>query len=107
MIDAPCSGLGILRRLPEGKHSKTLNHILELKTLQIKLLDHAFTLLKPGGTLVYSVCTFTSEETDQVIEAILKKHPSLHLELFQGGIFKTFPAVGGMDGFTIARFQKS
>lgn len=63
LLDAPCSGLGVIRRHPEGKWRKSPKSIPILSALQEKLLAHAFSLLKPGGELVYSVCSFEPEET--------------------------------------------
>ena len=63
LLDAPCSGLGVIRRHPEGKWQKTAKLITEMTALQRKLIEHAMTLIKPGGELVFSVCSFEPEET--------------------------------------------
>lgn len=63
LIDAPCSGLGVLRRHPEGKWHKTQDLITKMAKLQRELIEHALTQLKKGGELIYSVCSFEPEET--------------------------------------------
>ena len=65
LLDAPCTGLGVLRRHPEGKWQKSEAGSQELATLQRKMIEHAFTMLKPGGELIYSVCSFEPEETER------------------------------------------
>ncbi len=62
LLDAPCSGLGVLRRHPEGKWQKTLAIIPQLSRLQRSLIQHALDILKDGGELIYSVCSFEREE---------------------------------------------
>lgn len=63
LLDAPCSGLGVLRRHPEGKWHKSLALIPALSTLQRQLIRHALEILRPGGELTYSVCSYEPEET--------------------------------------------
>ncbi len=63
LLDAPCSGMGVLRRHPEGKWHKKANTIHRMQSLQRKLIEHAVGLLAPGGELIYSVCSFEKEET--------------------------------------------
>ncbi len=63
LLDAPCTGLGVLRRHPEGKWQKQESGIKELSNLQKKLIEHALAMLKPGGELIYSVCSFETDET--------------------------------------------
>ncbi len=130
LIDAPCSSLGTLRRHPEGKWQKEETAIRFLSDLQLRLLKKGVSLLKKGvkkgGVLVYSVCTFTKEETDEVIDRLLQSEPSLQIEPLSGilpeacapfitekGTFLAVPKVfgrdggidGGMDGFFICRFS--
>ncbi|NLC71902.1 MAG: 16S rRNA (cytosine(967)-C(5))-methyltransferase RsmB, partial [Desulfuromonadaceae bacterium] len=75
LVDAPCSGLGVLRRNPEIRWRRTAEEIRQLAALQKIILDRVAPLVRPGGTLVYSVCTFTAEETDDVVAAFLKSRP--------------------------------
>ncbi|MBI2603051.1 MAG: methyltransferase domain-containing protein [Deltaproteobacteria bacterium] len=63
LLDAPCSGLGVLRRHPEGKWQKHLDLVPKMSELQRRLLCHALNIVKPGGELIYSVCSFELEET--------------------------------------------
>ncbi len=64
LLDAPCTGLGVLRRHPEGKWQKKESGIKEVAEQQKKLIEHALNLLKPGGELIYSVCSFETDETE-------------------------------------------
>jgi 16S rRNA (cytosine967-C5)-methyltransferase len=68
LLDAPCSGLGVLRRRPEARWRATPAQVTQLAALQISLLAHAATKVRPGGRLVYSVCTVTRGETIEVDE---------------------------------------
>jgi len=75
LVDAPCSGLGVLRRNPETRWRRKAADIKQMAQLQKTILRHVAPLLRSGGTLVYSVCTFTPEETESVISAFLAGHP--------------------------------
>lgn len=79
LIDAPCSGLGVLKRKPDIKYTKTEQDIINLTRIQSQLLNNAATLLKNGGTLVYSTCTVDKEENQHLIRNFLQEHPE-----FQG-----------------------
>jgi 16S rRNA (cytosine967-C5)-methyltransferase len=72
LLDAPCTGLGVLRRHPEGKWQKAESGIQELATLQHKMIEHALTMLKPGGELIYSVCSFEPEETERQAKWVIQ-----------------------------------
>jgi 16S rRNA (cytosine967-C5)-methyltransferase len=74
LLDAPCTGLGVLRRHPEGKWHKDLTGITQLSEMQRALLMHAFSLLKVGGEIIYSVCSFEPEETIDHLNWLQKKH---------------------------------
>jgi len=80
LIDAPCSGLGILRRNPEAKWYKTEALIGRLAALQSKILDRVSPRLKPGGVLVYSTCTTEPEENEEVIGAFLAGHREFRVD---------------------------
>ena len=73
LVDAPCSGLGVMRRKPDVKYTKTKDDIIKLSSIQQKLLEAAAPLVKPGGRLVYSTCTVDREENDRVAEAFLAR----------------------------------
>lgn len=73
MLDAPCSGLGVLRRHPEGKWHKRGSLITSMAEQQRKLIEHGLSLLKPGGELIYSVCSFEPEESQAHVAWIKDK----------------------------------
>ena len=77
LVDAPCSGLGVLRRRPDARWRVTPEDVTELAALQRELLDAAATLVAPGGTLVYSVCTLTAAETVDIDGWLAWAHPQL------------------------------
>jgi 16S rRNA (cytosine967-C5)-methyltransferase len=77
LVDAPCSGVGTWQRNPHARWTASQNDVTELKRLQIELLRNASAALKPGGKLVYSVCTLTRSETTDVAEAITASVPGL------------------------------
>ena len=74
LLDAPCSGLGVLRRHPEGKWHKNQGAIATLAQQQSKLIQHALEILRPGGELIYSVCSFEPEEGEWHLRELLKHH---------------------------------
>lgn len=77
IIDAPCSGLGVLRRHPEGKWRKKKSAIVELQRVQRRLLEHGLAMLPVGGTLVYAVCSFEEEEVDSHLRYLLSSKPAI------------------------------
>lgn len=74
LLDAPCSGMGVLRRHPEGKWHKTEEAIPRIAKIQRKLIEHALELLKPGGELIYSVCSFEPEESSEHLAYLTEKY---------------------------------
>jgi 16S rRNA (cytosine967-C5)-methyltransferase len=80
LVDAPCSGLGILRRNPDAKWYKTEAVIGRMAALQLKIMDQVAPLLKQGGVLVYSTCTTEPEENENVVGAFLSRHPDFQLD---------------------------
>ena len=80
LVDAPCSGLGVLRRHPEGKMLKQFSTIEQSQVIQRQILDRVCHLLRPGGILVYSACSIEPEETTEVISAFCQEHPDFHPE---------------------------
>lgn len=74
LVDAPCSGLGVLRRKPDMKYTKKEEDIFSLQKIQKELLQKIAPLLKKGGTLVYSTCTMDKEENREIIQQFLKEH---------------------------------
>jgi len=77
LVDAPCSGAGTWGRNPHARWTTTPEDVRELAELQGQLLDHVAPALKPGGRLVYAVCTLTRSETTAVVEAFAARHPEL------------------------------
>ena len=80
LVDAPCSGLGALRRRPESRWTKSADDIPQLARLQSQLLASAFKALRPGGALVYSTCSPVLAETRDIVTSFLAAHPSARLD---------------------------
>ncbi len=118
LLDAPCSGLGVIRRNPEAKWRLFSGDITRLAAVQKTLLKNAATRLKPGGTLLYSTCSTSEAENELVVEDFLLHHPGFVLEnlndFFPGwsdliafyGMFRVWPHRHGMDGFFAARIRR-
>lgn len=116
LLDAPCTGLGVIRRNPDAKWTRTPQDIERCAQKQSQLLAHLAARLKPGGVLVYAVCSTEPEETHGVINSFLNKQtdfaideispdmpPSLVPLLDQRGWLKTTPHRHGTDGFFAVR----
>ncbi len=113
LVDAPCTGLGVLRRNPDTKWKRSFQDIQRMAARQKKLLNAAANRVAPGGILVYAVCSGEPEENEQVVTAFLKKRKDYVLAPIQDcfGLpmdryFKTFPNGMNMDGFFAARLQR-
>lgn len=115
LVDAPCSGLGVLRRKPDARWNKQPDLIKELPELQLSILESAAEAVKPEGVLVYSTCTIEGEENRQVVEKFLGKHKDFFLEdagsLLPCGsreerMVQLYPQRDGIDGFFIARMGR-
>src|SRR5690606_38292595 len=74
LVDAPCTGFGVIRRKPDIKWKKTERDVVEMSRIQLEILEAVAPLLKKGGTLVYSTCTIDKRENEQVIETFISKH---------------------------------
>lgn len=120
LVDAPCSGLGVIRRNPDIKWNRSVSMIAGLGARQRRFLEYASRYLKTGGVMVYAVCSMEPEETDAVIESFLHDHPEYGVDkgienrrtCLQGlidpsGCFRTFPHKSGMDGFFAVRLIKN
>ena len=124
LLDAPCTATGTIRRHPDLPFVKTGAEVEPLTKLQMQLLDHALTLLKPGGTLVYCTCSLLPVEGEFQISAALKRHPNLRViptdpttlggdadwASPEGGLRLTpaiWPDKGGLDGFYMAALTLS
>lgn len=79
-VDAPCSGEGMFRKLPEAIEQWSMENVAICAERQKEILDNAAVMLKPGGTIVYSTCTFSKEENEDVIEYFLERYPDFTLE---------------------------
>ena len=105
LIDAPCSGTGTWRRNPEARWRLTPQRLARLTALQAHLADLGARLLKPGGRLVYAVCSLLPEEGRLQAEALSTGHPDLALDV--GGAQILRPDRDETDGFFIAGYEKS
>ena len=112
LVDAPCSGLGLIRRKPEIRYGKSLRDIQHLSEIQKSILDQVASLVAPNGELVYSTCTITREEDEEVVEYFLRQHPDFVLVPIKVGTLpeknfvKILPDEFDSDGFFIAKFKK-
>jgi 16S rRNA (cytosine967-C5)-methyltransferase len=118
LLDAPCSGLGVIHRNPEAKWRLFSGDITRLAAVQKTFLNNASSLLKVGGTLLYSTCSTSETENELVVEDFLLHHPQFVLEnlnelfpdlreLFEFyGMFRVWPHRHNMDGFFAARLKK-
>jgi len=118
LVDAPCSGLGVIRRKPDIRWQRQPADIRQLSALQIKILQQAASLVKVGGVLVYSVCSTEPEESSEIVDAFLQQQPAFEplpwpepLQAVWGaeleaGTLTTHPHRHGLDGFFIARLGR-
>jgi 16S rRNA (cytosine967-C5)-methyltransferase len=79
LVDAPCTGLGTLRRNPDLKFRQTAESVAELNAKQTAILDAAASLVKPGGRLVYGTCSLLTEENEEVVAGFLASHPDFRV----------------------------
>ncbi|MGB3282388.1 MAG: RsmB/NOP family class I SAM-dependent RNA methyltransferase [Methylovirgula sp.] len=128
LLDAPCSGTGTIRRHPDIAWTKKPSDIGKLAAIQSRMLNKAFELVKPGGTIVYCVCSLEPEEGDQQIAGLLRRNPDVARSPIQpeeiGGLgelinangeLRTLPShlaaedrrMAGLDGFFAARLVRS
>jgi 16S rRNA (cytosine967-C5)-methyltransferase len=122
LLDAPCSGFGVIRRKPDMKWAKQESEVAEISHLQYLILSKVHRLLKPGGILVYSTCTLEQEENEGQVRRFLAEHPNFELTSFPAesfaesgidpqalaaGYIQIFPHQFHSDGFFIARLTKT
>jgi 16S rRNA (cytosine967-C5)-methyltransferase len=113
LVDAPCSGLGTLRRHPEVRWRRRPADVDRLAGMQGALLAGTAALVRPGGTLVYAVCTLMREENEAVVEGFLRDHPRFTVEpapapatmVTPEGFLRTLPHRHALDGFFAARLR--
>ena len=119
LVDAPCTGLGTLRRNPDLKYRQTEAGLAELNVKQASILKSASRLVKVGGRLVYATCSFLPEENEQIVESFLAAHPGFKLVPAAavvnrlkwplkdtGDYFKLSPQQHGTDGFFAAVMER-
>ncbi|MEO8339195.1 MAG: 16S rRNA (cytosine(967)-C(5))-methyltransferase RsmB [Nitrospirota bacterium] len=119
LVDAPCSGLGVLRRHPEAKWRKGEQVLSRHQALQCQILEAVAPCLRPGGVLVYSTCSTEPEENEDVIERFCRAHAEFHPEsvapwlppaaqgfVTEQGALSTVGNQFSMDGFYAARLRK-
>ncbi|MGE5443157.1 MAG: 16S rRNA (cytosine(967)-C(5))-methyltransferase RsmB [Ignavibacteriales bacterium] len=118
LVDAPCSGLGTIRRNPDAKWKKTWSDMLELSEIQFRILSETSARLKVNGIIVYSVCTLMEEENEGMIQRFLSAHPEFKIDLEiesnspikgfldKNGFFISDPVRHNMDGFFAVRLRK-
>ncbi|ARA94742.1 16S rRNA (cytosine(967)-C(5))-methyltransferase [Rhodothermaceae bacterium RA] len=116
LLDAPCSGLGVLARRADLRWQRTAEELTQLTRLQAELLDAAARLVRPGGVLVYGTCTIEPEENEAQVAAFLQRHPGFRLEPAAAfvpaalctpeGYFASLPHRHGIDGAFGARLRR-
>ncbi|CAG9619758.1 16S rRNA (cytosine(967)-C(5))-methyltransferase RsmB [Sutcliffiella rhizosphaerae] len=119
LVDAPCSGLGVIRRKPDLKYTKTLKDIIQLASIQLAILNEVAPLVKKGGTLVYSTCTIDKEENGEVVQSFLKENKDFEIDInmkdllpksvgpyINDGMLQLLPHHFGTDGFFIVRLKR-
>jgi len=119
LVDAPCSGLGTLRRNPELKWRQSLDAVAELNIKQVSILNAAAKLLKPGGRLVYATCSLMRAENKEVVDQFLATHPEFvrlsvgeilraaHIPLVMDDDLVLWPHTHQTDGFYAAVLQRN
>ncbi|PID74736.1 MAG: hypothetical protein CSB28_01670 [Desulfobacterales bacterium] len=119
LVDAPCTGLGVLRRNPDSRWKRSVKQIQNMAARQKKILNAAANLVRPGGILVFAVCSCEKEETHDVVDGFLAKRKDFTADptmdqknywayLVQSpGRFATYPHALDMDGFFTARFRRT
>ena len=117
LVDAPCSGLGTLRRNPDLKWRQDEKSVAELTVKQASILEAAATLVRPGGRLVYATCSLLSAENDAIVNAFLEKHPDFTLLpagavlgkqgiVVEGDMLRLLPHKHNTDGFFAAALER-
>ena len=111
LVDAPCSGTGVIRRHPDIKWLRRAKDIEALATVQAQILDAAYAKLAAGGILVYTTCSILPEENQAQVTAFLARHPEAQLKPFTVGAdtydtWQRLPGEQDGDGFFYARFVK-
>jgi 16S rRNA (cytosine967-C5)-methyltransferase len=118
LVDAPCSGLGTVRRNPDLKLRQSPQSVAEMRVKQAAILEAAATLVKPGGRLVYATCSLLSEENEDIVAAFLANQPGFAalncsellkqhgIDAGTGQYLRLWPHVHGTDGFFAAVLER-
>ena len=114
LVDAPCSGIGLLRRKPDIKYNKETADFMSLQEIQLEILGSVCQTLRKGGIITYSTCTIVSEENFQVVQTFLERHPEFEQvkleheckDILKDGCILITPELYGSDGFFISQFRK-
>ena len=104
LLDAPCSGLGTIRRDPDIKWRRRETDLAALARVQLQMLGHAASVLAPGGTLIYSTCSSEPEENDEVVAAFLESHRDFRVDREP---LRTLPHRDGLEVFFAAMLVKT
>ena len=118
LLDAPCSGFGLIRRKPDIKWNRTKEEVNSLVEIQERMLNIASNYIKDNGVLVYSTCTINNDENINQITKFLNNNPKFELQSFKisnkmidqtqnRGYLQLLPSVHGTDGFFIAKMIKN
>lgn len=111
LVDAPCSGLGIVRKKPDIKYARRPEDVAELSAISLEILNVSARYLKSGGTMVFSTCTVMPQENEEVLRKFLDSHGNFHLEKIQcnkdnNGYVTLYPHTDNCDGFFISLMKK-
>lgn len=117
LVDAPCSGLGVLSKKPDIKWKRVLEDICNLQKLQVEILENSVKYLKPSGVLVYSTCTTETEENMDVVNIFLTNHPEFSIDnagkyvsekvVNKDGCIELFPHKHNVDGAFCVRLIRN
>ncbi len=114
LVDAPCSGIGLLRRKPDIKYNKETADFTRLQEIQLEILNNVCQSVRKGGIITYSTCTIISEENMQVVKQFLTDHPAFEQvklehdrqDIVKDGCILITPELYGSDGFFISQFKR-
>lgn len=120
LVDAPCSGLGVLRRKPDARWKKELESIGKLREIQLSILESAAKCVKPGGIIVYTTCSIEPEENIEILKAFLERNKEFQLgnileylprkfevkRLENAGYLQIYPQDYNSDGFFLSRMER-
>jgi 16S rRNA (cytosine967-C5)-methyltransferase len=120
LVDAPCSGLGTVRREPDIKWRRHESDLADLASRQLALLERAADVVRPGGRLVYATCSSEPEENERVVERFLARHGGFHpvdlratgpqalaALLDDRGMLRTLPFTHGLEAFYAAALRRA